>query len=53
MPYEGAVSGCGDLGAEVDGDLGDQGAGKTTLLRALINSIPLNERFGTLRPITS
>ena len=26
---------------------GDQGAGKT-LLRALINSIPLNERFGTL-----
>jgi pilus assembly protein CpaF len=27
---------------------GDQGAGKTTLLRALINSIPLNERFGTL-----
>jgi len=27
---------------------GDQGAGKTTLLRALIASIPLNERFGTL-----
>ena len=27
---------------------GDQGAGKTTLLRALINSIPANERFGTL-----
>jgi type IV secretory pathway ATPase VirB11/archaellum biosynthesis ATPase len=27
---------------------GDQGAGKTTLLRALIRSIPLNERFGTL-----
>ena len=27
---------------------GDQGAGKTTLLRALINSIPTNERFGTL-----
>ncbi len=27
---------------------GDQGAGKTTLLRALINSIPSNERFGTL-----
>lgn len=27
---------------------GDQGAGKTTLLRALIDSIPLNERFGTL-----
>ena len=27
---------------------GDQGAGKTTLLRALINSIPVNERFGTL-----
>jgi pilus assembly protein CpaF len=27
---------------------GDQGAGKTTLLRALINAIPLNERFGTL-----
>jgi pilus assembly protein CpaF len=27
---------------------GDQGAGKTTLLRGLINSIPLNERFGTL-----
>jgi pilus assembly protein CpaF len=27
---------------------GDQGAGKTTLLRALINSIPINERFGTL-----
>jgi type IV secretory pathway ATPase VirB11/archaellum biosynthesis ATPase len=27
---------------------GDQGAGKTTLLRALISSIPLNERFGTL-----
>lgn len=27
---------------------GDQGAGKTTLLRALINSIPFNERFGTL-----
>jgi pilus assembly protein CpaF len=27
---------------------GDQGAGKTTLLRALINSIPMNERFGTL-----
>ncbi|HKH56489.1 MAG TPA: CpaF/VirB11 family protein [Propionibacteriaceae bacterium] len=27
---------------------GDQGAGKTTLLRALINSIPQNERFGTL-----
>lgn len=27
---------------------GDQGAGKTTLLRALINSIPGNERFGTL-----
>ena len=27
---------------------GDQGAGKTTLLRALINTIPLNERFGTL-----
>ena len=27
---------------------GDQGAGKTTLLRALIKSIPLNERFGTL-----
>jgi pilus assembly protein CpaF len=27
---------------------GDQGAGKTTLLRALINSIPPNERFGTL-----
>jgi type IV secretory pathway ATPase VirB11/archaellum biosynthesis ATPase len=27
---------------------GDQGAGKTTLLRALINSIPRNERFGTL-----
>jgi pilus assembly protein CpaF len=27
---------------------GDQGAGKTTLLRALIDSIPLSERFGTL-----
>lgn len=27
---------------------GDQGAGKTTLLRALIASIPVNERFGTL-----
>jgi pilus assembly protein CpaF len=27
---------------------GDQGAGKTTLLRALISSIPTNERFGTL-----
>lgn len=27
---------------------GDQGAGKTTLLRALINSIPQTERFGTL-----
>ena len=27
---------------------GDQGAGKTTLLRALIHSIPTNERFGTL-----
>ncbi len=27
---------------------GDQGAGKTTLLRGLINSIPSNERFGTL-----
>ncbi len=27
---------------------GDQGAGKTTLLRGLINSIPANERFGTL-----
>lgn len=27
---------------------GDQGAGKTTLLRALIASIPNNERFGTL-----
>jgi pilus assembly protein CpaF len=27
---------------------GDQGAGKTTLLRALINSIPHTERFGTL-----
>ncbi len=27
---------------------GDQGAGKTTLLRALINSIPRTERFGTL-----
>ncbi|HLT59749.1 MAG TPA: CpaF/VirB11 family protein [Microlunatus sp.] len=27
---------------------GDQGAGKTTLLRALISSIPLTERFGTL-----
>ena len=27
---------------------GDQGAGKTTLLRALINSIPRSERFGTL-----
>jgi len=27
---------------------GDQGAGKTTLLRALIASIPSNERFGTL-----
>jgi pilus assembly protein CpaF len=27
---------------------GDQGAGKTTLLRALIKSIPFNERFGTL-----
>ena len=27
---------------------GDQGAGKTTLLRALISSIPANERFGTL-----
>ena len=27
---------------------GDQGAGKTTLLRALIHSIPANERFGTL-----
>ena len=27
---------------------GDQGAGKTTLLRALIHSIPENERFGTL-----
>ncbi|HYP46858.1 MAG TPA: CpaF/VirB11 family protein [Propionibacteriaceae bacterium] len=27
---------------------GDQGAGKTTLLRALISSIPNNERFGTL-----
>jgi pilus assembly protein CpaF len=27
---------------------GDQGAGKTTLLRALINSIPAQERFGTL-----
>ena len=27
---------------------GDQGAGKTTLLRALINSVPPNERFGTL-----
>lgn len=27
---------------------GDQGAGKTTLLRGLINSIPMNERFGTL-----
>jgi pilus assembly protein CpaF len=27
---------------------GDQGAGKTTLLRALINSIPATERFGTL-----
>ena len=27
---------------------GDQGAGKTTLLRALIASIPHNERFGTL-----
>ncbi len=27
---------------------GDQGAGKTTLLRALISSIPITERFGTL-----
>lgn len=27
---------------------GDQGAGKTTLLRALINSVPAHERFGTL-----
>ncbi len=27
---------------------GDQGAGKTTLLRALISSIPMHERFGTL-----
>ena len=27
---------------------GDQGAGKTTLLRALINSIPVGERFATL-----
>ena len=27
---------------------GDQGAGETTLLRGLINSIPANERFGTL-----
>lgn len=27
---------------------GDQGAGKTTLLRALIASIPMGERFGTL-----
>ncbi|MCA0250851.1 MAG: CpaF/VirB11 family protein [Actinobacteria bacterium] len=27
---------------------GDQGAGKTTLLRALLASIPANERFGTL-----
>ena len=27
---------------------GDQGAGKTTLLRGMINSIPTNERFGTL-----
>lgn len=27
---------------------GDQGAGKTTLLRALIASIPGNERFGTI-----
>lgn len=27
---------------------GDQGAGKTTLLRALIDAIPLTERFGTL-----
>lgn len=27
---------------------GDQGAGKTTLLRALISSIPVHERFGTL-----
>ena len=27
---------------------GDQGAGKTTLLRGMINSIPANERFGTL-----
>ncbi len=27
---------------------GDQGAGKTTLLRALISSIPADERFGTL-----
>ena len=27
---------------------GDQGAGKTTLLRAMIASIPENERFGTL-----
>ncbi|HOA89091.1 CpaF family protein [Propioniciclava tarda] len=27
---------------------GDQGAGKTTLLRAMIASIPANERFGTL-----
>jgi Flp pilus assembly CpaF family ATPase len=30
-----------------------QGAGKTTLLRALINSIPLNERFGTLKQTTN
>ena len=27
---------------------GDQGAGKTTLLRAMMASIPANERFGTL-----
>ncbi|SER96493.1 Pilus assembly protein, ATPase of CpaF family [Propionibacterium cyclohexanicum] len=27
---------------------GDQGAGKTTLLRALVDAIPLTERFGTL-----
>lgn len=27
---------------------GDQGAGKTTLLRALVDAIPVTERFGTL-----
>jgi pilus assembly protein CpaF len=49
MPYE--VAQCLDAAILARKSMvisGDQGAGKTTLLRALINSIPLNERFGTL-----